>query len=154
MCEPTTILLVGSALVGAYATYESGQTEERFAKYEEAQGVADAQAEKGDAQVEADRLRKMGAQAAAEANVAMAGSGQHLGSAGAMQINQKITAGANEDAYFALLGGHNRSVKLNTQAKLTGLRGKAAAQGATMSAFGQAIGGTAQGWQAHRASKK
>lgn len=154
MCEPTTILLVGSALVGAYATYEGGQTEKRFANYEAAQGQADAQAEKGDAQVEADRLRKVGAQATAEANAALAGSGQNVGSAGALQINKRITAGANEDAYFALLGGANRATKLNTQSQLTKARGKAGAQGATMSAFGQAIGGTAQGWQSYRATKK
>lgn len=147
MCEPTTIIMVGAAVIGAYATYESGQTEERFAKQEAAQGVADAQAEKGDAQVEADRIRRMKQAALAETNVAIAGSGQNLASAGALQLNKEVSRGAEEDAFNALIGGTNRSARVNQQASVTAARGKAAARGATFSAFGQlaSAGGQAYG---------
>lgn len=147
MCEPTTIIMVGAALVGAYATYEGGQTEQRFAKFEAAQASADAQAEKGDAQVEAARIQRAKMAALADANVALAGSGQDLGSAGALGINKEISRAANEDAFFAVLGGRDRSARINTQGQLTLARGKSAANGATLSAFGQVLGaaGTAAG---------
>lgn len=152
MCEPTTIIMVGAALVGAYATYESGQTEAKFAKFEAEQGRADAMAEKGDAQVEAARIQRAKLAALAEANVGLAGSGQNLASAGALGINKEISRAGNEDAYYAVLGGRDRASRLNTQAALTMGRGQAAKRGATFSAFGQLLqaGGSAmaagRGW--------
>lgn len=158
MCGPVAVaaVMVGSALVGAYATYESGQTQKEFANFEAKQMQADAAAEKGDAQVEADRIRRMGKAAAAETNAALAASGQGLGSAGAMAINREVYRGAEEDAYFALIGGRDRAARLNTQAGLTQARGKANARGATMSAWaqvGQAGVTGYNGWKTAQANK-
>jgi hypothetical protein len=141
---------LASAAIGAYATYESGQTQQDFANYEAAQGEADAKAEKADAQVEADRIRKAGKVAAEEAGAAVAASGQDLASAGALAINREVYRGNEEDAYFALLGGKDRAAKLNAQAGLTRAQGKASAQAGTLGAFSQALSGATSaytGWK-------
>lgn len=153
MCEPATIIMVGAALVGAYATYDSGQTQKAFAEREAEQGVADARAEKGDAQVEADRIMRMKAAALSETNAAIAGSGQDLASAGALQLNREVSAAANEDAFFALIGGDRRAERMDQQAKITRARGQAAARGATYSAFGQVAQAGATGYSGWIKSK-
>lgn len=153
MCEPTTIVMVGMAVAGAataYSAYQTGQTEKEFANYEAKQADADAQAERGAAQVEADRIRQAGARAAAEANAGLAASGQSLGSAGALALNREIYRGAAEDSYWALLGGKDRALRLNTQGALTRARGKQAGQAGTLSAFAtlaQTASGTYTGWK-------
>lgn len=153
MCEPVTILTVGAMAVGAYATYQSGQTEKAFAEREAQQTVADAQAERGDAKVEADRIMRMKAAALAETNAGIAGSGQDLGSAGALQLNRAVSTAANEDAFFALIGGDRRGQRMEQQAKLTRARGQAAARGATYSAFGQLAQAGATGYSGWLKSK-
>lgn len=156
MCEPVSIMMAGAALVGAYATYQSGQTQKEFVKYEAAQNEADAKAAEGDAKVEAERIRKAGRVAAAETRAGLAASGQDLASAGALAINREVYRGAEEDAYFALLGGRDRSARLNTDAALSRARGKAASQAGTLGAFSQALGGGAQAygnWRVGNASK-
>lgn len=156
MCNPAALLvvsLIGTG-VAAYGQYQAGQTEKDFANYEAAQGRADADAEKGAAQVEAERIRRAGQAALAETNAALAASGQSLGSAGALRINQRVAANTEEDAYFALLGGKDRSTRLQTQASLTQARGKAAAQGATFSAFATAAQGTSSAVSGYRTARK
>lgn len=154
MCEPTTIVMVTAAVVGAYAAYDAGQTQKEFAEYEGKQQAADAKAEAGAAQVEADRIRKMGKIAAAEANVAIAGSGQTLGSAGALAINKDIYRGSEEDAYFALVGGKDRSARMSAQSMLTNSRGKAAGRAGTVGAFSTLLGGSAAAGQQYSGWKK
>lgn len=143
MCEPVTIIMGVAAAVGAYATYQSGQTQKDFANYEAKQAVADANAEKGAAQVEAERIRKAGKQAVAEANAGIAASGQQLSSAGSLAINREIYRGAEEDAYYALIGGRDRSSQLQTNAKLSRARGKQAATAGKVGAFTQIATGAA-----------
>jgi gamma-glutamyl:cysteine ligase YbdK (ATP-grasp superfamily) len=156
MCEPTTIIMVAAAVVGAYAAYDAGQTQKEYAKYEAKQAEADAVAEKGDAQVEADRIRKMGKAAVAEANAGIAASGQTLGSAGALAINKEIYRSNEEDAVFALLGGRDRSARLNADAGLARMRGKAASNAGKLGAYSQlAQGGGAaySGWRTSQTQK-
>lgn len=156
MCEPTTIIMGIAAVVGAYATYQSGETQEDFAEYEAEQREADAKAEAGAAQVEADRIRKAGRKAAAEANAAIAASGAQLSSAGSLAINREIYRGAEEDAYFALIGGKDRAARLNASAGLSRARGKAASNAGTLGAFSTALSGAAgvaNQWRSTRTPK-
>ncbi|WP_223621174.1 hypothetical protein [Lysobacter sp. ESA13C] len=153
MCEPTTIALAVTAVVGAYSAYtayEGGKNQAKIADYQAAQTEADAKAEAGAAQVESDRIRKRGRQAAAEANVAIAASGQQLGSAGSLAINREIYRGAEEDAYFALIGGRDRATRLNAQGQLTREGGKMAKSAGKSSAFAQLLqtgASTYSGWK-------
>jgi len=154
MCEPTTIIMVGAAVIGAYAAYQSGETQKDFAEYEAKQAKADAVAESGAAQVEADRIRKMGKRAVAEANASIAASGQSLGSVGALAINKEIYRSNEEDAVFALLGGKDRSARLNADAGLSRMRGKAASNAGKLNAFSTALGGASQASSAWRSRPK
>lgn len=152
MCEPTTIIMVGAAIVGAYAAYDAGQTQKEYAKYEAKQTEADAKAEQGDSQVEAARIRKMGKAAVAEANAGLAASGQSLGSAGALAINREIYRGNEEDAVFALLGGRDRSQRLNASAQLTRQRGKSAANAGKLNAYSSLLSGGSQAYSGWRSA--
>ena len=120
------VVAIGTAAVGAYGQYQQGKTQEAMYKYEAAQGEADARAEKKAAIVEAEMIRKRGAQAAAEAGAEVAASGNQLASAGALAINREIYRGAEEDAYFALIGGEDRSKRMLAGAQLDRMRGASA----------------------------
>ena len=136
MCEPTLIITAVTAAVGAYGQYQQGKTQETMYKYEAAQGEADARAEQKAAIVESEMIRKRGAQAAAEANAEVAASGNQLASAGSLAINREIYRGAEEDAYFALIGGQDRSKRLMAGAQLDRLRGASAKQEGVFGAIG------------------
>ncbi|MFT3806107.1 hypothetical protein [Arenimonas sp.] len=145
MCEPTTIVMVGMAVVGALTAYgqvQQGKAEAKYAEYEAKQGEADARAEAGYAKVEAERIRKMGKAAVAEATAATAHSGLDVSSAGALAINRDITRAANEDAYFALIGGKDRAARMAAQAALTRDKGKVAKSASYLNA-GITLGKTA-----------
>ncbi len=114
--------------------------------YEAAQGEADARAEAKAAIVEADMIRKRGRQAAAEAGAEVAASGNQLASAGALAINREIYRGAEEDAYFALIGGKDRSQRMQAGAQLDRMRGKSAKNAGVFGAL-QTLGSTAAGWR-------
>jgi hypothetical protein len=155
MCDPITLTVATLAAGGisAFSAYQQGRTQQDFANYEAAQAEADARASKGEAKVEAERLRKAGKRATAEANASLAASGQDLASAGAIGINREITRGAEEDAYFALLGGENRAARLNAGATMSRARGSAAAQAGRLGAFSELLsaGYTAgTGWRQMR----
>lgn len=150
MCDPITLIVAGTALVGAYGQYSAGQTQKDMYRYEAKQGEADARAEKGAAVVEAERIRKMGKRAAAEASVALAANGGDLSSAGSLAINRDIYRSSEEDAYFALVGGEDRSKRMMASAQLDKMRGTAAGQAGVYSAIGTLGQGAAQaygGWK-------
>lgn len=152
MCDPVTmtVIAIGSAAVGAYGQYQQGKTQQAMYNYEAKQGEADARAEAKAAIVEADMIRKRGAQAAAEANAEVAASGNQLASAGSLAINREIYRGAEEDAYFALIGGQDRSKRLMASAQLDKLRGASAKQAGIFGAvttLGQGAVSAYSGWK-------
>jgi hypothetical protein len=145
-----TVIAIGSAAVGAYGQYQQGKTQQTMYNYEAKQGEADARAEAKAAIVEADMIRKRGAQAAAEANAEVAASGNQLASAGALAINREIYRGAEEDAYFALIGGKDRSQRLMASAQLDKMRGASAKQAGIFGAvttLGQGAVDAYSGWK-------
>lgn len=153
MCEPTTIVMVVGLAIGAVTAYgqiQQGKAEEKYAQYEAAQAEADARAETGFAKIEAERIRKAGKKAVAEATAATAASGLDVSSAGAMAINREIYRGAEEDAYFALIGGKDRSQRMMAQASLTRSKGKTAREAANINAFatvGKSAMSAYSGWK-------
>lgn len=150
MCDPVSIIVATTAVVGAYGQYQQGKTQEAMYKYEAAQGEADARAEQKAAIVEAEMIRKRGAQAAAEAGAEVAANGNQLASAGALAINREIYRGAEEDAYFALIGGEDRSKRMLAGAKLDRMRGASAKQAGIFGAvttLGQGAVNVMSGWK-------
>jgi hypothetical protein len=153
VCDPTggiltTAVIVAATAYSAYSTYQAGKAQNEYANYEAEQ--TEAKAEHGAAQVEADRIRKMGRQAVAEQSAAIAGSGAQIGSAGSLALNREIYRGSEEDAVYALLGGGDRAARLNAQGRLTRARGRAAKSAATSSAFSQVAQGGMQASSAWR----
>lgn len=152
MCDPVslTVLTVGSTLVGAFGQMQAGKQEQQWANYQAAQAEADAKAEKGAATVEAERIRKAGKRAMAEADAALAGSGVALGEGTAVNINRDIAQGVEEDALLTIAGGQDRSLRLNAQATADRIRGSQAASAGKIGALSTLIGGTnraASGWK-------
>ena len=128
MCDPITLTVVAltTAAIGAYGQIQTGKAQNEMYKYEAAQGEADARAEQKSAVVESERIRKMGQRAAAEANVQLAANGGDLASAGSLAINREVYRSSEEDAYFALVGGDDRSKRMMASAQLDKMRGSAA----------------------------
>jgi hypothetical protein len=146
LCDPLSITLAATAVMGAYGQYSAGKTQQAMYDYEAKQGQADARAEAKMAVVESERIRKQGKMAAAEASVGMAANGGDLASAGSLAINREIYRGAEEDAYFALIGGEDRSKRMLAQADLNKMKGKSAYQSGVFGAL-TTLGGAAAGWK-------
>jgi hypothetical protein len=73
-----------------------------------------------------------------------------LASAGSLAINREIYRGAEEDAYFALIGGKDRSQRLMASAQLDKMRGASAKQAGIFGAattLGQGAVDVYKGWK-------
>jgi len=121
MCEPTTIATIAVSLLSAgaaaYTANQAGKQQEAWGNYQAAQTEADARAEKGAAQVEAERIRKLGKRQIAEAMASYAASGVDLSEGTPLDINREIAADVEEDAALAIMGGNDRALRLNAQAQ-------------------------------------
>ncbi len=160
------VAMVASAVVGAYSAYSSGQqqkalgeSQNEWNQYQANQAIADANAEKSAAEVQAEKIRKMARRQASEANASLAGSGVEVGEGTALNINSDIYANAEEDAVMTIFGGVDRSKRGINQAagyRASGeqaqISGNAAAQAGTLNAFSTVLGaagsyGNAKGWK-------
>jgi hypothetical protein len=153
VCDPISLIVAGAAVVGAYGQYQTGKAQESMYKYEAAQGEADARAEKGAAVVESERIRKMGKRAAAEASVGLAANGGDLASAGSLAINRDIYRSSEEDAYFALIGGEDRSKRMMASAQLDKMRGSSAKQAGIYGALETLGSGAAKSYGSWKQAK-
>src|SRR3546814_12534310 len=111
MCEPATLtmLYLAATAVGTGVTMYGQDTaanqEEANAKFAADQAEADARAEQGAAQVEAERIRREGKAQRAKAVAAAAASGVDVNSPTALKIDQAVTANAEADAMLTILTG-------------------------------------------------
>lgn len=109
-------LLAGSTGLSVLGAIKSGNDQAAQMNYQADQARADAQAEKGAAQVQAEKIRKAGRQQQAQARASLAASGVDVNEGTSTIINQSIGANAEEDALTAILNGTNRANRLNAQA--------------------------------------
>lgn len=159
MCDPVTltVLTVGTTLLGAYSQVQQGKQDQAWSNYQAAQTDADARTERSAAQVEAERIRKLGKRQAAEAEATFAGSGVDINSGSALDINRDITAGAEEDASLAILGGNDRAARLNQQATADRLGGASARRAGNINATTTLLQGAAsvsKGWKPSKSVTK
>jgi hypothetical protein len=157
MCDPVTLTVVaiGATLVGAYGQYQAGKQQAEWANYQAKQTEADAQAEVGAARVEAERIRKAGKRALAEANAALAGSGVDVNGAGTpVVINQEIARGSEEDALLTIVGGKDRAARLMAEAAATRAQGQQAKTASLINATGTLLSGSYQAASGWRTMKK
>lgn len=159
MCDPVTVLVaatVGSTLLGAYSQVQAGKQEEAWGNYQAAQAEADANAERGAGQVEAERIRKLGKRQRAEADAAFAGSGIAINEGSALDINRDITQGAEEDAYMAIVAGNDRGARLDADATGARIGAKNAKRAGYLGATATVLGGAAQvasGWKSSKSAR-
>ncbi|TWT23605.1 hypothetical protein FQY83_02960 [Luteimonas marina] len=129
MCEPVTlgIIMGASSLLAGGSAVHQGQTQKNYNNYLANQAEADARAEAGAAQVEAERIRKAGKKQRSEAIAALAASGVDVNSGTALVIDREIARGAEEDAFLTMAGGSDRAARLSADA--SGRRGAASRAG-------------------------
>lgn len=141
---------LAAAAVGAYSAIQQGEQQKDWANYQAAQAEADAKAEKGAAEVHAEKIRKMARIQASEANASLAGSGVQVGEGTAVNINKDIYANAEEDAVMTIFGGADRSARSNAQATGYRIKGDQAQQAGYLNATSSILGGVstaAKGWK-------
>lgn len=105
---------------------QQGKQAAEFGKYQAAQANADANAAKGDAQVEAERIRQMGKRTRSAAIAALAGSGVDVNEGSALVIQKDITKNSEQDAQTTILGGSQRALLIKTQGQIDNMKGQQA----------------------------
>lgn len=143
-------VMAASAVYGAYSTVQSGKQQQLNGEAQGEQAEADARTEKSAAMVQADRIRKLARIQASEANAALAASGVEVGEGTAVNINREIYENAEEDAVLTVMGGTNRSNRLNVDASNYRLAGNQARSNANSQAASSLLStgaGMYTGWK-------
>ncbi|KDE91036.1 hypothetical protein D7Y57_05170 [Stenotrophomonas maltophilia] len=110
------IIQWGALALSAGAAVYQGEQQSKYNNYLAAQAEADSRAERGAAQVEAERILKASKRQRSEAVAALAASGVDVNSSTALKIDEEISRGAAEDAFLTLTGGNDRAARLNAEA--------------------------------------
>lgn len=153
--------LVGAA-ISAGAQVQEGNERKDWADYQAEQMRADAEAERGMAQVQASRIRTAADQQRSRVRASMAAGGMDVDGTGTPTIvDSSIAAGAEHDAFLALIGGQDAYARGAQQASAISKQGSKAktagyvGAGTTMlSAAGSMYGSGNVGWQGGRQSSK
>lgn len=139
-----------AAVYSAYSTIQSGKQAALNADAQAEQAQNDADTEKSAAVVQAERIRKMARIQASQANAGLAASGVDTGEGTAININEEIIGGGEEDAALTIFGGGNRAQRLDADAsnyKLAGGQAKANAYGQAASTVLSSAGSAYSGWK-------
>lgn len=150
MCISASVLMAIGSGVSALGSIAQGQQAKAMGNYQAEQAAADAEAARGQAQVEAAKIRKAGERQRSSAIASMAAAGVDSNVGTAELINKEITAGAEEDALTAVFGGSTSARRLNAQGQAAKISGDNAARagflnaGSTALRAGSAFG---KGWR-------
>lgn len=109
------VAAVAAAGMQMYASSTQAKQEASNLKFQAAQGEADARTAQGAAIVEANRIREAAKQQRASAVAAASASGVDISSPTSVKIDEKIVASSEEDALLTILGGTDRSARINQQ---------------------------------------
>lgn len=125
MCEPTTIIMGVTAVLGAYSQVQQGKAAEAMGDYQQEQAQADAAAERGAAQVEAELIRKKARATVGAATAQMAASGLDVTADGtATEINKTIYQSAEYDAQMGIFGANDKANHINAQGEADKIAGQ------------------------------
>lgn len=144
------IASAAAAATSAYSSVQQGRNQQKWSNYQAAQAQADADAEAGYAQVEAKKIREAGKKQRSQARASMAASGIDVDEGTAVNINEEITKGAEEDALNAIFGGIDRQRRGYAQASADRTRGAQANRAGTLNAAGTLLNSgyqTYKGWR-------
>jgi hypothetical protein len=132
MCNPALALMAIGTGVQVYGQQQEAKQQESWNKYQTKQAQADANAERGAAEVDADRIRKAARQRASAANAASAASGVKTGAGTAQLIQDDVIGSAEEDAQMTIFNGRDAGSRLDAQGEAFKIEGKQARSNANM----------------------
>lgn len=127
---------IAAMAISAGAAIHQGETQKNYNNYLASQAQADARAEQGAAQVEAERIRKAAREQRAEAIATIASGGVDVNSGTALKIDQRISRDAEEDAALTILYGKDKAVRLSAESDAYRMQGKQAQTAGYVSAAG------------------
>ena len=150
MAAATTIALVAIAAgtaVTAYGQYQQGQAQERAANYQAAVQDRNAQIAKQTAEYDAERQSSRLRRAIGSQRAAVLASGIQMEGT-ALDLQQDTVQQGEMDRLAILYGGEINYQNARSEAELSRMQGKAAAQAGTTAAFGTVLGGFGQTYAA------
>lgn len=139
MCEPTTMLLIAGTAVSAMSSINQGRQAAAMGNYQNAQAQADADATKGEAELQARQIRDAGKRQKSAATAASAASGFSVDDGTAELINNQIDQGSEQDALTTILAGKSNAGRLRAQGEMAKIQGKNARTAGYMSAIGSGM---------------
>lgn len=140
MCISAVMLAANAVQAGA--AIQQGRAQKAYGEYQAKAAERDANIAEGEARAHADKIRKAGRSAQADAQAAVAASGLSVNSTSSMDINAQIGADFESDALASIYTGQNQGEALRSGGQYAKAQGRTANRSALLSAA--AIG--AQGW--------
>lgn len=142
MCNPAVIPWAMAAFQ-AYSSVEEGKAAEEMGDYKADQAQADANAERGVAQVNASIIRRQAQRTSSAANAQMAANGVDITAGGtAEEINKDISTRAETDAQMGIFGASDKANRINAQGEADKIAGEQAKDAGYVNAL-EAIGSAA-----------
>jgi hypothetical protein len=145
MCNPMIFMVAGAALSAASAINQ-GEQAAATGNYQNAQAQADAEAAKGEAELQARQIRDAGKRQKAAATAASAASGLSISDGTAELINNQIDQGSEQDALTSILNGKHNARTLQAQGEMSKISGDNARTAGYASAIGS-VAKAASGWK-------
>lgn len=134
MCTGMEIAMVAGTAMTTVSAVQQGNDAQAMGNYQAAQAKADAEADRGAAKVQADKIRRAGEAERGRARAALAASGASLDSASADAIDDDIVSAYEEDALVTMYSGDNRARSRLAEGESARLAGGRAKRNATMEA--------------------
>ena len=144
MCEPTTALVAGTAVLGAYGQYQEGKAARRAGNAQAANLLEQAKQIEEASEFERQQLRESGAQMISQGRTALAGQGADVSFG--TPVYWEIGARQEVDADAAMMGtnAERQAQSVRFESSLARSRGRSAQRAATIGAFTSLIGGAAR----------
>jgi len=144
-------VLAGASTVMSVMGQQSGaRNEQAQLNYQADQATADAEAERGAAQVQAQKIRKAGKATAGQARASLAASGVDVNEGTANTINAEIIKNTETDALTAILNGDYGAKRKLAQAQGFVQEGKLARNAANVKSVSSVLSTgakVASGWK-------
>ncbi len=141
MCNPAAIVAVIGVVVSAYGMQQQSNTQEAIFEHQADQERADANAERGAAQVQAERIRKIAKLQRAQAQGQLAASGVDVNEGTALVIDREIVRNSEEDAFLTIAGGNDRALRLENDALLNKMKSRSTNRAGNIATASTVLGG-------------
>jgi hypothetical protein len=126
MCTGIEIGLLASAVIGTTASIYQADTQAKAADANAEMARREGNQQKDAAMAQAEKIRKAGRAATAQANASMAAAGVAIGEGTPLRINEQINMDVEDDAYSTLLTGTRRQRSAEDEGMLMRYQGDSA----------------------------